>query len=80
MKTLRVQLPEKQAQKVREEAMRRYGYGKGSISKALSDALDAWLQHAKPGKAKRSFKELLGRASRVKGSSVAVQHRAKNYW
>ena len=31
-------------EKFRQLAMKKYGYGKGSLSKALEEALDAWIR------------------------------------
>ena len=77
--TLRVQLPEEKARKVREQAMKRFGYSKGAISKALNVALDEWLGKAKPAKPPITAKDLLGRLSGVKESSVELQHKARDY-
>jgi hypothetical protein len=31
-------------EKFRQLAMKKYGYGKGSLSKALEEALNAWIE------------------------------------
>ncbi len=80
METLRVQLPPEKAQKVRAEAMKRYGYSKGSISKAVNVALDAWLHARKPKQARIKAKDLMGIVKGVKGTSVEIQHRILDYW
>ncbi len=37
-------VPREAEAKFRELAMKRYGYGKGSLSKALEEALNTWIK------------------------------------
>ena len=77
METLRAQTTREKAQKVREEAMKRFGYSKGSISMAVNEALDAWIK--KPSKKKQKkvdWSDLRGVLKDVKMSSVELQHKA----
>jgi hypothetical protein len=41
--SLRVQINPKVEEKFREAAMRRFGYGKGALSKAAEEAILKWL-------------------------------------
>lgn len=43
MKTLRGQVPEKIEREFRKLAMEKFGYGKGSLSKALEEAVKEWV-------------------------------------
>lgn len=78
METLKVQLREEKAQRVREIAMRRFGFSKGAISKGMQEALDEWV--AKNNAKKTSFppewKRLRGALKDIKMSSVELQHKA----
>jgi len=40
---LRIQLPEELERLFREAAMKRFGYGRGSISQAAQEAIRKWL-------------------------------------
>lgn len=80
MATLRVQVPQDKARKVREKAMKQFGYAKGAISKAINSALDEWLGKVQPSKPTLTAKDLLGRLKGVKESSVELQHKARDYW
>ena len=74
--TLRINLEEAKEKKFRSKAMRRFGFGKGSISKALEEAIDLWLvQH------NDQFKRIEAPTDAITGlldglteSSVELQH------
>ncbi|MBU0636513.1 hypothetical protein KKE06_05805 [Candidatus Micrarchaeota archaeon] len=78
METLKVQLPKEKAQKVRETAMKRFGYSKGSISKALGEALGDWVRKndAKKEQKAPNLGILRGVLKDLKMSSVELQHKA----
>jgi hypothetical protein len=44
MGEIRGVIPKKVEQKFRELAMKKFGYGKGSLSKALEEALLKWIE------------------------------------
>ena len=44
MGEIRGVIPKKIEQKFRKLAMRKFGYGKGSLSKALEEALRRWIE------------------------------------
>lgn len=81
--TLRVQIDEQLERRFRELAMKRFGYGKGSLSKAAEEAILRWVS---------SFEEenvtfegdpveaIDGLLSDVDISSVELQHRAAKVW
>lgn len=78
IETLRAQVQREKAQKVRETAMKRFGYSKGSISKAINVALDEWLM--KQGQRKKERKpdwgKIRGALKDIKMDSVTLQHAA----
>lgn len=79
METLKVQVRKEKSQRVREIAMRRFGYAKGSVSKALDEALDEWVAK-NDAKKSNSFppewERLRGALKDIKMSSVELQHKA----
>ncbi len=78
METLRVQLKPEKADLVRKVAMDQFGYSKGSISKAVNEALDKWLGQKKLAPKKVNWSKLRGALSDVKMTSVELQHAAWN--
>lgn len=77
METLRAQVTKEKTQKVREEAMKRFGYSKGSISKAVNEALDEWIKKPSKKQVKKvDWSDLRGVLKEVKMSSVELQHKA----
>lgn len=73
---MRTQLEEEKARKVRETAMKVYGYSKGSISKAINAALDDWLHTVEAKKEKPDWNKLIGIAADLNIDSVKAQHLA----
>ena len=49
MKEIRGVVGDDAEAKFRRLAMKKFGYGKGSLSKALEEALDAWIAHEAQG-------------------------------
>ena len=44
MATLQLKVPDKLEQDFREKAMKRFGYSKGSLSEAGTEALKEWVE------------------------------------
>ncbi len=67
-------MEEHKAKRVREMAMKLYGHSKGSISKAVNNALDEWLKKADTKKKKLTVDHIFGIAKGAKiTSSVQAQ-------
>jgi len=67
----------------RELAMRKFGYGKGALSKAVEEAIYIWVSLNE--KEHTDFKEdpveaIDGILSDIKIDSVELQHRIKHIW
>lgn len=78
METLRAQLKERKAKLFREKAMKKFGHEKGSISKAVNDAIDKWLDYEEKKNAKRNLtaKDIRGLFSRSNEFSLEAQKKA----
>lgn len=76
METLKTQIRENKAKLFREIAMERYGHSKGSISKALNEAIDIWLEKLEGKKRTIKARELTGIASSSKDSSHQAHKKA----
>lgn len=78
METLKVQMKEKKAKAVREIAMKKFGFAKGSISKAFNDAIDEWIKKQTIVKKtkKPDWDSITGAIKEIKMSSVELQHKA----
>jgi len=78
IETLKVQLSKEKAQKVREVAMKQFGYAKGSISKAINEALDEWMQKQVRSKKQPGpdWESIRGVLKDIKMGSVELQHNA----
>ncbi len=75
---IRVELSNEQEQALRENAMRKFGYQKGALKKAISEAIDMWLSQEK-GKEVRvtnPTKKLVGILAGINETSVELQHQA----
>jgi hypothetical protein len=82
MSGIRVQLPEKLEKKFREAAMRRFGYGKGALSKAAQEAFQNWLVSLEK---KEKFEgdpveAIKGILKDLDYNSVELQHAVKEFW
>lgn len=77
---IRIQLPEKLERGFREAAMRRFGYGKGALSKAAEDAFERWLSATEKKFKGDPVKAIEGLLKDVEADSVDLQHSAKKHW
>ncbi|MBS7611458.1 hypothetical protein KEJ27_04540 [Candidatus Bathyarchaeota archaeon] len=80
---IRAKLNEEVEQRFRELAMRRFGYGKGSLAKAAEEAILMWISSME--RENITFKgdpvnAIDGLLSDVKVDSVELQHRIKDLW
>ena len=81
--SLRVQVNTKLEQKFREAAMKRFGYGKGALSKAAEEAILNWISSLEnenitfEGDPVKAIKGLL---KDVKADSVTLQHESQKLW
>jgi len=80
---LRVQIDAKLERKFRETAMKRFGYGKGSLSRAAEEAIVSWISAFE--REHLSFEEdpveaIDGLLSDIETDSVALQHEVKKLW
>jgi len=81
--SLRVQIDEKLENTFRELAMRRYGYAKGSLSKAAEEALATWVsaqEHEGPKFHGDPVEAIDGLLSDLEADSVELQHEALRVW
>jgi hypothetical protein len=81
--SLRVQIDQKLERKFREAAMKRFGYGKGALSKAAEEAIIDWVSAIE--KEELSFEgdpvdAIDGLLSDIEIDSVKLQHEAKKIW
>lgn len=81
--TLRFQIDQKLERKFREAAMKRFGYGKGALSKAAEEAIMKWISTIE--KDNLSFEgdpveAIEGLLSDINIDSVELQHEAKKIW
>lgn len=80
---LKVQVDDKVERRFRELAMRKFGFGKGSLSEAAQDAFLRWISEAETRV--REFKgdpvdAVDGLLADVNVDSVKLQHEAKKLW
>lgn len=82
MAGIRVQLPEELERKFREVAMRRFGYGKGALSKAAVDAFRRWIPLIEKDVEFKGdpIKVIDGILRGIDIDSVELQHLAKKIW
>lgn len=79
----RIQINEELESKFREATMRKFGYGKGSLSRAAEEALQKWLlfvgveDHAFEGDAVEALDGLL---ADLNLDSVVLQHLMMKKW
>ena len=81
--SLRVQIDDKLERKFREKAMKKFGYGKGALSKAAEEAILNWLSTA--GEDSVNFegdpvKAIEGLLKDVNLDSVTLQHEIQKLW
>ena len=83
MRGLKVYVDEKLEKRFRKVAMEVYGYGRGSISKAVEDAIRRWLLEHEVMLDKMEIpddpvKAIRGMLKHVKKSGVELQHEARS--
>jgi hypothetical protein len=84
--TLKIDLDKELERKFRALAMKKYGYSKGAIKKALENAIEKWVREARMSKSETKVKDpvalMEGLLVELKGkkSSVELQHEAKKMW
>ena len=81
--SLRVQIDKKLEHKFRELAMRRFGYSKGSLSKAAEEALTNWVstqEDDQPEFQGDPVEAIDGLLKGIDVDSVELQHETKHFW
>ncbi len=71
---LYIKLEKNTEQKLRENAMKRFGYGKGAITDAVNEAVGMWLASKFVDIPKEPLSALRGLLKNVKASSVELKH------
>jgi hypothetical protein len=80
---LRVQINPKVEEKFREAAMKRFGYGKGALSKAAEEAIIKWLSSTENEVADFGgdpVKAIEGLLKDVNVDSVTLQNETQKAW
>ena len=80
---LKVNVDEKLELKFRELAMKRFGYSKGALSKALEDAIIRWISYVESKEyvfEGDPVEAIDGLLAEIDIDSVELQHRIKNIW
>ena len=80
---IRAKIDDELEQKFRELAMKRFGYSKGSLSRAVVEAIQKWTSEAE--RYEVTFGEdpveaLSGMLSDIEIDSVELQHKIKDLW
>ena len=80
--SLRVQIDPKVERKFRETAMKKFGYGKGALSKAAEEAIINWIscEKATPTLEGDPVKAIEGLLKDIKIDSVTLQHETQKLW
>ncbi len=80
--SLRVQINPKVKEKFREATMKRFGYGKGALSKAAEEAILKWLSTEKEAANFEGdpIKAIEGLLKDVNVDSVTLQHETQKVW
>jgi hypothetical protein len=81
--SLRVQISQKLERKFRELAMKRFGYGKGALSRAAEEALAGWVSTVE--KEDLTFEgdpveAIDGMLSDIDMDAVELQHETRKIW
>ncbi len=77
---IKINLDDQKEKVFRERAMRKFGYKKGALSKALEEAVDMWLlveNNELPG-VKNPTRDLEGLLAGITETSVELQHLGRN--
>ena len=75
MGELKIKLPNELEMVFRRSAMQRFGFSKGSISKAAKEAIVEWTEETGTNQTE-NFDELKGMLKNTKKTSVELQHEA----
>jgi len=81
--SIRVQLNPLLEQKFREAAMKRFGYGKGALSKAAEEAFTSWLMSVEgenPSFEGDPIMAIEGLLRDIRIDSVTLQHETQKFW
>lgn len=80
--SLRVQIDPRLERKFRETAMKKFGYGKGALSKAAEEAILNWIscQKEAPIFEGDPVKAIEGLLKDVDVDSVTLQHESHKLW
>lgn len=86
MGEIKIVMPEEMEKKFRRQAMMKFGYQKGAISKAAQKAIENWTNMGSAKEdykdssiAKNSLDKLTGIMKHVKKTSVQLQHETWNH-
>ena len=73
---IKVNLNEEKEKRFRERAMRKFGYRKGALSKAINEAIDAWLNNEENQipKLESPTSAIYGLLKELKTTSTELQH------
>lgn len=80
---LRAQIDVKLERKFRELAMKRFGYGKGALSRAMEEAVIRWIsivEGERQGFEGDPVEAIDGLLSDVELDAVELQHEVKRLW
>ncbi len=80
---IRAKIDEKLELKFRELAMRRFGYGKGSLSRAIEEAILRWIKLAEDedlASGSDPIDAIDGVLSDIDIDSVELQHTIRDVW
>jgi hypothetical protein len=82
MAGLRLQVREDLEKRFRETAMRRFGFGKGALTRAAEEAFERWLSMAKENVRFEGdpVKAIDGILVGMKLNSVELQHSVRKAW
>jgi hypothetical protein len=80
--SLRVQIDPKLERKFRETAMKKFGYGKGALSRAAEEAIMNWIscQREPPVFEGDPVKAIEGLLKGINMDSVTLQHETHKLW
>jgi hypothetical protein len=82
MAGLRLQVRDELERRFRETAMKRFGYGKGALTRAAEQAFERWLSTAKEGVQFEGdpVSAIDGILGEMKLNSVELQHSVRRAW
>ena len=79
--TIRIKLSEEVERKFRETAMKKFGYGKGSLTKAAESAILQWIALNRDVEAfEDPTDELKGLLKNVKITAIELQHESIHHF